>query len=191
MALSTTLNGVLTYFAVLKWQLGIAGAAWATVFSIFAANGFVLFWMARNRDLLGPSWSKLQIAGKDLQEFRHHSANMVLRTGTLTLAFFLLMTAATRLGPMTLAAHQIMLQLWLVTSFAVDGFALTASSLEPAFSGKARSSSIVSCAVGSWFSVDSVVPFFPWPTRSLKTRCRGFLHRTLSCTVCWRSSGGC
>ena len=54
---------------------------------------------------------------------------MVLRTGTLTLAFFLLMTAATRLGPMTLAAHQIMLQLWLVTSFAVDGFALTASSL--------------------------------------------------------------
>ena len=68
-ALSTTLNGVLTYFAVLKWQLGIAGAAWATVFSIFAANGFVLFWMARNRDLLGLSWCNFKSQARTCKSF--------------------------------------------------------------------------------------------------------------------------
>jgi len=43
--------------------------------------------------------------------------------------FFLAMAVAGRLGTATLAAHQVVAQLWMLTSYVVDGFAVAGTVL--------------------------------------------------------------
>ena len=45
------------------------------------------------------------------------------------MTFFLAMAVAGRLGTATLAAHQVVAQLWMLTSYVVDGFAVAGTVL--------------------------------------------------------------
>ncbi|KAI3438708.1 hypothetical protein D9Q98_001128 [Chlorella vulgaris] len=55
--------------------------------------------------------------------FLRDGLNLFIRSVVLQLTFFLALAAASRLGTATLAAHSIIAQLWIIISYAVDGFA--------------------------------------------------------------------
>ncbi len=57
----------------------------------------------------------------------HSSTGRLLLPAQAT--FFLALSVAARLGTAALAAHQVVAQLWLLTSYVVDGFAVAATVL--------------------------------------------------------------
>ncbi|BDA46390.1 probable protein DETOXIFICATION 45, chloroplastic at C-terminar half [Coccomyxa sp. Obi] len=63
--------------------------------------------------------------------------NMLVRSATLQATFFLALSVAGRLGTAALAAHQVVAQLWLLTSYVVDGFAVAATVLGSRLAAKA------------------------------------------------------
>jgi Na+-driven multidrug efflux pump len=62
--------------------------------------------------------------------------NLAVRTGTLTLSFFIVTAFATRLGTTVIAAYQVALQVWLLAAYCIDGLAITATSLGGQLLGK-------------------------------------------------------
>jgi Na+-driven multidrug efflux pump len=59
--------------------------------------------------------------------------------------FFLAAAAASRLGTSALAAHAVVSQLWLLTSYFVDGFAVAGTVLGSRLAGAMPSPSAVRC----------------------------------------------
>ncbi len=124
----TTVNATGTYLAVFHLDLGMQGAATATVASFLIGDLFALTWLYRHRKEYGLQglwrieWSDITALGGD-------GLNLAGRTGLLTLSFFILTACATRLGTAVVAAHQVALQIWLLAAFFIDGLAITATSL--------------------------------------------------------------
>jgi Na+-driven multidrug efflux pump len=61
--------------------------------------------------------------------------------------FFLALSVAGRLGTASLAAHQVVAQLWLLTFYLVDGFAVAGTVLGSRLVGKANESAL-RCGIG-------------------------------------------
>lgn len=133
--LTTLVNAVGTYLSVFHYGWGIEGAAWATVLSFLVGDCIVLGFLWRHRADFGLSrgwkmdWSDVMNLGSD-------GLNLAGRTGTLTLAFFIVTALATRLGTTVVAAYQVALQAWLVAAYCIDGLAITATSLGGQLLGK-------------------------------------------------------
>jgi MATE family multidrug resistance protein len=127
--------------------LGIAGAAWATVFSQFL-GALGSLWAVRSR--LGfPS----RLHGRDATRILSLGGNLFLRTGLLTAFMLLSSRAATTMGEVPAAAHQAIRAVWIFTAFVLDAYALTAQSLTSYFLGarrldQARRVARVSCSWG-------------------------------------------
>ncbi|KAL4458299.1 hypothetical protein ABPG75_013164 [Micractinium tetrahymenae] len=76
------------------------------------------------------------------REFLRDGVNMFIRSMTLQLTFFMALAAASRLGTAALAAHSIVGQLWVVVSYAVDGFAAAGIVLGSRLFAHARSAGL-------------------------------------------------
>jgi MATE family multidrug resistance protein len=122
------LNAGLSIWFVLGLGWGIAGAAWGTVIAEALATllvvGIMLSatplreWLAeRHRIFHWPAWRQLLSANTDI----------VIRTLLLTLSLALLSERSARLGTLTLAANQMLLQVYLLIATLADGVALAAS----------------------------------------------------------------
>lgn len=120
-------NAALTFWFVLGLGWGIAGAAWGTVFAEIAATvvmAAVLFariaparWRAQfGRVFEWKAWKRLLSANTDL----------VIRTVLLSLSLALLNERSARLGTLTLAGNQILLQAYLLVATLIDGVSLGA-----------------------------------------------------------------
>ena len=70
------------------------------------------------------------------------SFNFFGRSAALVLVFFFATKIASRFGTHLLAAHYIMIQLWLFSSFFIDGLAVTATLLTAQYLGKKQLSSL-------------------------------------------------
>ncbi|MEM7200773.1 MAG: MATE family efflux transporter [Planctomycetota bacterium] len=103
--------------------LGIAGAAWATVASQWAAVVWALVAVGRRLGRGGPvrlaDARLLLVVGRD----------MLVRTGLLLLFMVLVSRAAQGIGDAAGAAHNAIRQVWLFTALALDAFAATAQVL--------------------------------------------------------------
>lgn len=127
--------------------LGVAGAAWAATISHW---GGALFALAAVRSRIGLPRSfhwheagRLLVVGRDL----------IARTTMLFLFVLVSTRAATLAGVESGAAHQAIRQVWMLTAFLLDAFAMTAQSLIAYFVAAqratlARSVAGVSCAWG-------------------------------------------
>lgn len=122
---------------VLGFGWGIAGAAWATVLAQYlGAAGFLVALLGARRRVLGlelewPRWvSMRRLLGV--------GSVMSIRTfalvGTLTIGT----SMATRMGPVTIAAHQIATQLWLLFALFIDALALSGQILVADHLGRHR-----------------------------------------------------
>ncbi|HZW99490.1 MAG TPA: MATE family efflux transporter, partial [Trueperaceae bacterium] len=124
-ALMTAFNAALSAYLVLIRDLGIGGAAWATVTAEAAAVVVILVlalrhvpaarWRAGLAHVLdGAAWRRLLAANTDL----------VVRTVLLSLSLALLNERSARLGTEVLAANQLLLQSYLLLATLIDGVSL-------------------------------------------------------------------
>ena len=125
-------NLLLDVLLVLVFDLGVAGVAWGTLVSEWgaAAGGVMLVIRALRIQGYGGriATSTLWQRAATFQLF-HLSSNLVLRTLFVQLPFFAGTVAATHLSDMTLAVHGVLMQLFFVMTYAIDGFAHTAETL--------------------------------------------------------------
>lgn len=120
-------NLVLDPILIFGLGWGIAGAAVATVIAQWAGAVWFLGLMWSRRDRMGirltlPTWSELRPligAGRAL----------VVRTGSLLAVMTLATAVAARLGTTAVAAHQVMLQLWIFLALVVDALAIAAQAM--------------------------------------------------------------
>lgn len=149
---ANVINLTLDFVLILGLGWGIRGAATATVCAEWTAASIYLVSLWRRRDLLGGSEAPKEMArlmNESFQElllsfkpFFNAGGAVFMRTilllGTKTLAS----ATATRLGSTEIASHQVVMQLWLLTSMAVDSLAVSGQSLVAVELGKAKSDSM-------------------------------------------------
>lgn len=119
-------NGVLDVVLIFGLGMGLAGAAWATV-AAELATAFAFVLLARR--------AGLPLAGHgppnpaELKDLLSVSRDLFLRTGALLLGLLAVTSAAARAGAVTLAAHQVLWQVWVTVTLLMDGFAIAAQAL--------------------------------------------------------------
>lgn len=121
-----TLAGVIpsaVLVPILVQRYGIVGSAWANLIGeTITFAGFFLALMRAHRGSWAPRWSiirsQLQL-GKDL----------ILRSLLMQVSFVSAAAVAGRFGPTSLAAHQILLQLWSFLTLVLDSLAIAAQTL--------------------------------------------------------------
>ncbi|RMF02609.1 MAG: MATE family efflux transporter [Chloroflexi bacterium] len=127
--LNILLDGPLIFGAGPIPALGIAGAAWASIFSQWVGAAWavgVVFWR------LG---LPKQLRAADAVRLLRAGGNLFVRTGLLTLFLLLTTRTATLIGPEGGAAHQAIRQVWVFTTLFLDAFAITGQSLIGYFVG--------------------------------------------------------
>jgi len=137
LAITLASNGVHAALAPLLMfgppHMGIAGAGAACLVAEWggaAAYGAALF--RRRRDVGcadGPPPFSPAGAAADFAPFVRAGAAVAARTALLLAAKTAAAASATRLGPAPAAAHTIVMQLWLLASFAVDALAVAGQAL--------------------------------------------------------------
>jgi len=128
-------NVVLDYVLVFgigdfKPNMGIEGVAWASVFS--QVTMLVVITVIVKRKTIFSLLPKFKKVNHEFGNMLRMSANMLIRTIALNTAFFFANRYATSYGENYLAAHTILINLWVFSFFFIDGF----SNAGNAISGK-------------------------------------------------------
>lgn len=124
-------NLILDVVLVLVFDFGVAGVAVGTLISEWGAAAFGV-WLAlralRQAGWLGawPAHVWQRAAAVRLFDV---SSNLILRTFFVQLPFFVGTVLATGLSDATLATHGVLMQLFFIMTYSLDGFAHTAESL--------------------------------------------------------------
>lgn len=105
-------------------QLGVTGAAWAAVLAnsagIVVAVG-LLIW--KYRDVLTARLHEPLLKRERLRHLFDTNINLFLRTLCLLYTQFSMLAMVSRMGEVPLAAHAVVVQVWSLVSFGIDGFA--------------------------------------------------------------------
>ena len=123
----SAVNLVLDPILIFGLGWGVVGAAIATVIAQYVGALWFLAVLWRRRDAMGiqlslPTWSELRPllgAGRAL----------VIRTGSLLAVITLATAVAARVGTTSVAAHQVLLQLWIFLALVVDALAIAAQAM--------------------------------------------------------------
>jgi len=126
--LTTIINASITYLALFVFDWGLEGAAWGTTGSFTLGSIISFLILLRDKNIKG-RFFKSKIKKEKWFRFGNNSINIFGRSFTLTTCFFLSTRFASTLGVQDLAAHQILLQVWLFCSFLLDGVAVTGTVL--------------------------------------------------------------
>ena len=113
---------------IFGFDLGIAGAAWATVLAQWVgALWFLALLLGFRRHALGIRW-RLP-SRTSLRPLLGAGRALVLRTASLLAAITLATAVAARLGTVAVAAHQVAIQLWIFLALVVDALAIAAQAM--------------------------------------------------------------
>lgn len=101
-------------------SMGVKGAAWASL-SAQLVMLILTFYFFFRKTALTFSWSiKLH---SELKKLASISGNLFIRTLSLNVAYFTAVKLATGYGAEYIAAHTIAMNIWLFSSFFIDGYA--------------------------------------------------------------------
>lgn len=131
-SVTTATNLFLSYFLLYIMGWGIEGAAWGTVLANVFGCILCFGWML-SKDDLRKFFSNWNMSSGNWLHFGKNSRELFLRSLFLSSTFFLATRFATEIGIRELAAHQILIQLWLFGSFFLDGIAITGNILGARF----------------------------------------------------------
>ncbi len=134
-------NFALDMWLVIGFDLGVSGVALGTVISEWAAAilGFWLVLRALRQSGWSGQWPLNIWRRREMRELFHISSNLVLRTFFVQLPFFVGTVLASGINDMTLAAHGVLMQLFFIMTFSLDGFAHTAETLTGYYYGAKQS----------------------------------------------------
>ncbi len=142
---ANAINLSLDVILILGLGWGVRGAACATTVAEWIAATSYLYFLWNRRDSLGgpkaPEAMKRMTAGELVASFTpffNAGGAVLMRTvlllGTKTMAS----ATAARLGSTSIASHQVVMQLWLLTSMLVDSLAVSGQSMVAVEFGKAK-----------------------------------------------------
>ena len=124
-------NLLLDVILALGFDMGVAGVATGTVISEIGAAAAGCWFVLRA--LRSSGWHRAQTGriwhAPAVRALFHVSGNLIIRTFFVQLPFFVGTVLATRLGEVTLAAHGVLMQLFFIMTYSLDGFAHTAETL--------------------------------------------------------------
>lgn len=121
------INLVLDPLLIFGADLGVTGAAWATVVAqTFSALWFLCLILWIERAKLGTDDRVRGFGSLDIGRILKEGWPMMIRSAALLAAITATTIAAARIGTVEVAAHQIALQVWLFLSFVLDSFAVAA-----------------------------------------------------------------
>ena len=119
----SALNLILDPILIFGFDLGLAGAAWATAAAQWAgALTFVALMGQRHRRQLELSSGR----GLSLRPLFSAGAALVVRTGSLIVTFSVATAVAARIGTVAVAAHHVAFQLFVFLALVVDALAIAA-----------------------------------------------------------------
>ncbi|CAK9211428.1 unnamed protein product [Sphagnum troendelagicum] len=118
------INIVLDPILMFSLQFGVGGAAVATVASQYAIAGLLLWNLNKRVVLLPPQLNDLRF-----DRFLKSGGLLIGRTVALLMVLTLATSMAARQGTMSMAAHQICMQIWLATSLLSDSLALAGQAI--------------------------------------------------------------
>ncbi len=129
-AVTNALNIGLDFLFIIGLQMNSEGAAWATLVSEYIGLGLALLMVRRALFAIGSSidWRRL-LKLRLYRELLAVNRDLFLRTACLVFTFTFFTAQGARLGNETVAANAILMQLVLLLSYGLDGFAHAAESL--------------------------------------------------------------
>ena len=131
------LNTALSIYFVFGLNWGIEGVAWGSVFasylSFFSAS--VAVPMVFKISLVSDSWKSVFEASA-FRRFLSINSDVFIRTLCLIFTYYFFTNVSAGIGESALAANAILLQLWNLFSYGIDGFANAAESLVGKYVGK-------------------------------------------------------
>ncbi len=124
------LNIIFNVLFVVQLKMTSDGVALGTVFAQYIGLGLsvlVLFKKYKTYFKI-PSLKKI-IEMAELTHFFKINFDIFIRTLSLIFAFSFFTSQSAKLGDITLAANSVLIQLWMIFSYGIDGFAFSAESL--------------------------------------------------------------
>jgi putative MATE family efflux protein len=118
------INAVLSWVLIYPAELGIAGAAWGTLFA--QTVGAVAF-LILGRRRFAPASFRVEPAA--MRRIAGISRDLFLRTAALLTGLLISTAVATRMGTVTVAAHQVARELWTMLALVQDGFAIAGQAM--------------------------------------------------------------
>ncbi|MDX1510126.1 MAG: MATE family efflux transporter [Nitriliruptorales bacterium] len=134
--IANLLNAGLDVLLVFGFDLGLEGAAWATV---AAEVVVVLLFVLRGRSLGLSLRGHGLPAQADVRALLAIGRDLFLRTGALLLALLSVAVASARIGPVAAAAHQVLFSTWIFVSALLDGIAIAGQALVGTALGRGES----------------------------------------------------
>jgi putative MATE family efflux protein len=119
-------NVALELAFVYAFDWGIAGSAWGTVVAQWLAAVWFLGIFGR---LMTAAGATLRPIVSDMRHLLGTGGHLVVRTGALLAGLVLATSTAARVGPTTLAAHQIAYQMFIFLALVMDALALSVQAL--------------------------------------------------------------
>lgn len=164
---ANVVNLLLELVFVYALDLGIAGSAWGTVVAQAGAAVAYLTIVGRG---VRRSHASIRPHGATIRRAALVGAQLVVRTGSLLVAFLVSGSIAARLGTVPVASHQVAWQLWFFLALSLDaiaiaGQAIVGRSLGAGDSASARASTRRMLEWGWWAGVvfaAAVIALRPW-----------------------------
>lgn len=124
------LNIGINLLLVFYFGMNVDGVAWGSLLASYCAVGlaFLLYKYKYGMQKVAISWADL-IELKELKKFFSVNRDIFIRTMCLIFTYAFFTATSAKMGDTWLAANTILLQLWYISSYAVDGFAYAAESL--------------------------------------------------------------
>jgi len=130
------LNIVLNVFFIQVLDMHVNGVAWGTLISTWLALGLgVWLFMRRYKRYLSHFIKKEILNPEEIIKYFSVNRDIFIRTVCLIFTFSFFTAMSAKQGDLVLAANTILLQLWMVASYGIDGFAYAAESLIGRFKG--------------------------------------------------------
>ena len=128
MIFSIFTNILFSYLFLYPLEMGIRGAALGTIIA-HSSTFLISFFFLLKYKKIGLGLLKVTVWKENWLKFGRNSKDLFIRSLLLTSCFFISTRLASHIGVSSLGAHQVLLQVWLFSSFFLDGFAISGNIL--------------------------------------------------------------
>ncbi|MCG2589630.1 MATE family efflux transporter [Rhodohalobacter sulfatireducens] len=129
----------------------VDGVAWGTLVSTYLALLLAIFlFLKRYKKHLTDYKQELLLNVEELKKYFSVNRDIFIRTLCLIFAFSFFTAVSAKQGDLILAANTILLQLWFIVSYGIDGFAYAAESLVGRFKGSLEENKLTKAV---WYNI--------------------------------------
>jgi MATE family multidrug resistance protein len=129
----------------------VDGVAWGTLVSTYLALLLAIFlFLRRYKKYLSDYKQELLLNVEELKKYFSVNRDIFIRTLCLIFTFSFFTAVSAQQGDLILAANTILLQLWFIVSYGIDGFAYAAESLVGRFKGSLEENKLTKAV---WYNI--------------------------------------